>query len=70
MAFTDPNNLIDPELLLDYVTAQFGESNKFITSSPFKLLTFNLCVFLELFMLISKYKPSLYISVLQSKKLQ
>jgi len=30
--FTDPNNLIDPQLLGDYATAQYVESNKLIQS--------------------------------------
>ena len=33
MSFTDPNNLIDPQLLGDYATAQYVESNKLIQSN-------------------------------------
>jgi len=33
MSFTDPNNLIDPELLGDYASAQYVESNKLIKSN-------------------------------------
>lgn len=33
MSFTDPNNLIDPQLLGDYATAQYEESNKLISST-------------------------------------